>query len=127
MNGGPAPCVLNVAEAGGSRPVRFREALGAGAYYEYHYRVPGGVYGRFTALVGIHATLGARRAIDAEIKLDGQSAWRETLKPGEPAKTIDLNARGCRDIQLIASGPWLTDPDGSDNHVVWAAPRLMKV
>jgi hypothetical protein len=49
------------------------------------------------------------------------------VKPGDPAKAIDVNARGCRDLQIIASGPWLTDPDGANNHVVWAEPRLMKV
>ena len=127
MKRSPVPCALKVAGAGEDRVVRFREALGAGAYYEYHFRVPAGVYGKFTALAGIHATLGARRSIDFEVKLDGKSAWRATVKPGEPARAIDLDSHGCRDIQLIASGPWLTEPDGADNHVVWAEPRLIKV
>jgi hypothetical protein len=122
----PVPCSLNVADAGGVRAERCREALGAGAYFEYHYRVPRGVYGRFTARVGIHATLGAQRSIDFEVKLDGQSAWQKTIRPGEPAEAIDIVAGGCRDIQLISSGPWLTDPDGNNNHVVWDEPRLIR-
>ena len=62
---------------------------------------------------------------DIEIKLDGQSAFKDVAYPDRSAIKIDLDAHGCRDIQLIASGPWLTDPDGSDNHVVWAEPRMI--
>jgi hypothetical protein len=35
-----------------------------------------------------------------------------------PALSVDLAARGCHDIQVISSSPWLKDSDGSDNHPV---------
>jgi len=122
----PVPCALRVRDGRGTRVRRFKEALGSGAYYEYHYRLPPNLYARFTGRVGIHATLGARRPVDVEMKLDGKTAFKDTVAPGKPALDLDLDARGCRDLQLIASGPWLTDPDGSDNHVVWAEPRLIR-
>jgi hypothetical protein len=103
---------------------RFKEALGAGAFYEYHYRLPAGLYQRFTAMVGIHAVLKAMRSIDVEVKVDSKSAWSDVLKPGEPARAIDIPIHGARDIQLISSGPFYRDPDGSNNHVVWVMPRV---
>jgi hypothetical protein len=122
----PVPCALIVREGRAARPRRFREALGSGAYYEYHYRLPRGVFARFTARVGIHATLGARRTVDVAVKMNRRTAFQATVAPGRPALDVELDARGCRDLQLIASGPWLTDPDGSDNHVVWAEPRMWR-
>jgi len=120
----PVPCELIVNTKQGPRSKRFKEALGSGAYFEYHYRLPAGIYSRFTTQVGVHAVLGAKRSINIEIKLDGKTEFQDKVFPGKPAIPIDMDAHGCRDIQLIASGPWLTDPDGSDNHVVWAQPRM---
>jgi hypothetical protein len=122
----PTPCALLMDEGGSVKPRQFKEALGAGAYYEYHYRLPAGLFTRFTTAVGIHATLGALRSVNVEIKFDGQTAFKDVIKPGKPAIKIDLDAKGCRDLQMIASGPWLTEPDGHDNHVVWAEPRVYR-
>jgi hypothetical protein len=124
--GNPVPCEVLVKEPEGKTVSRrFKEALGAGAYYEYHYRLPAGLYQRFTAMVGIHAVLKAMRSINVEVKVDSKTAWSDVLKPGEPARTIDLPIHGARDIQLISSGPFYRDPDGSNNHVVWVMPRVM--
>ena len=124
-NRAAVPCELLVRQADGKVVSRkFPEALGAGAYYEYHYRLPAGLYRRFTALVGIHAVLGAMRSINVEVKVGGKTAWSDVIRPGEPAKEIGLAIDGAGDIQLISSGPYYTDPDGSNNHVVWAQPRV---
>ena len=64
------------------------------------------------------------RSINVEIKLNGKTAWSDVIKPDEPARAIDLPIDGARDIQLIASGPWYTEPDGFNNHVVWALPMV---
>jgi hypothetical protein len=122
----PVPCELLLATKTGVQSKRFKESLGSGAYFEYHYKLPAGVYARFTARVGIHAVLGAKRSVDIEVKLDGATAFKDVAQPGKPALNLALDAKGCHDIQLIASGPWLTDPDGSDNHVVWAEPRMWR-
>ncbi len=121
----PVPCELLVAEGGGKAVARrFTEALGAGAYYEYHFRLGAGLYQRFTGMVGIHATLGAKRSVSVQVKVDGHTAWSDVIAPGQPAKTIDVAVAGARDLQLISSGPWYMDPDGNENHVVWAQPRV---
>jgi hypothetical protein len=117
-------CELLVGTDGNVKSQSFDEALGAGAYFEYHYRVAPQMYSRFKAWVGIHATLGSQRNIDAEVKLDGQTAFKGVLVPGKTALEVDIDARGCHDIQLISSGPQYFDPDGSNNNVVWAQPRL---
>ena len=114
------PCALLVR----GKAQQFDEALGAGAYFEYHFRLAAKTYRRFTARVGIHASLGARRNVDAEVKLDGQTAFKGVLIPGKEALEVDIDAGGCRDIQLISSGPRYFQPDGTDNHVVWAQPRM---
>jgi hypothetical protein len=122
----PVPCELLIRGRNGVQSKRYKEALGSGAYYEYHYKLPAGVYARFTTKVGIHAVLKAKRSVNIEVKLDGRTAFKDVAYPDQPALAIDLDAQGCRDIQMIASGPWLTEPDGSDNHVVWAEPRMMR-
>jgi len=122
----PVPCRLYVRDGRGPLRIRtFREALGSGAFFEYHFRVPARTFTRLTGWVGIHASLGAQRPIQAEIRLNGRSVFRQMVWPGAPAIRFDLPARGCRNVQFIASGPILTDPDGSNNHVVWAEPRLI--
>lgn len=126
MQRNPVPCQLLVQTKSGVHSKRFREALGSGAYFEYHYRLPAGVYSHFSTQVGIHAVLGAKRSINIEVRLDGATAFQDVACPGEPALKLNLDAHGCRDLQLIASGPWLTEPDGSDNHVVWAQPRMTR-
>lgn len=120
----PVPCEILVAGARGLRRERVREALGAGAYFEYHYRLTGMAFRRFTARVGIHATLGAHRPIDVAVKAGDRTVFKGIARPGEAAMEIDCRVGGCRDLRLIASGPRYTDPDGNDNHVVWARPRL---
>jgi hypothetical protein len=121
----PAPCALLLETPGGVECRTFAEALGSGAFYEYHYRVPGGAYARFTAQVGIHGVLGARRDVEVEVKLNGRTAFQKKVLPGKPSIAVDIEAAGCDNIQLLASGPhWPTDPNGEFNHVVWARPRL---
>jgi len=126
MDRQPVPCELLVRGDDGAHAEQFEEALGAGAYFEYHYRVLEGLYRRFTGRVGIHAVLGAKRPIDIKVLADDTPVFEAVAKPGEPAHEIEVAVNGCRDLKLIASGPILTDPDGSDNHVVWALPRLSK-
>lgn len=120
----PVPCELLVSEGGKVVSRQYKEALGAGAYYEYHWRLPAGSYQRLTALVGVHAVLGAMRSIKVEVKSNGKSVWSDVIKPGEPAKPIDVAIDGATDVQFISSGPWYTQPDGCNNHVVWAEPRV---
>jgi len=126
MDRKPIPCELLLKEDHRERRERFEEALGAGAYFEYQYRLAAGVFKKFTGLVGIHARLGARRPIDIKVMADEKCVFERVAKPGEPAAKIDVAIDGCRDIKLISSGPWYTEPDGSDNHVVWALPRVSK-
>jgi ankyrin repeat protein len=119
-------CELLVGTDGNVKSQPFDEALGAGAYFEYHYRAAAQMYSRFKAWVGIHATLGSQRNIDAEVRIDGQTAFNGVLIPGRAALEVDIDAHGCRDIQLISSGPQYFQPDGTNNHVVWAQPRLQR-
>lgn len=122
----PVRCQLLVEKNGSVHSEEFEDALGAGAYFEYCYRVPKGAYSRFSATVGIHSLLGAKRSVDVEVKIDGNTAFSDTITPGKPARTVNVGIGGCRDIRLISSGPWWTDPDGDNNHVVWAEPMLTR-
>lgn len=124
MSRNSTPCELLVQEDEAALPVRFEESLGAGAYFEYHFKLPAGTFKKFRSLVGVSSSLGARRSINIIVKLDEKVGLELKVSPGQAAKAIDLDITGCHDLQLISSGPWYTDPDGVDNHIVWAQPRV---
>jgi hypothetical protein len=65
-----------------------------------------------------------RRGQDA-LGTRGRDA-RDTFGHGLEARATGISGciAGATDIQLISSGPWYTEPDGSNNHVVWAQPRV---
>jgi len=125
MDRNPVACELRTTDDSGE-PVIFTDSLGAGAPFFYHYRLPPGVYDVFAALVGIHARLGANRALEVRVLADGETLFADTAAPGGVARPIEVKIGGARDLVLVTDGPKWNDPDAIGNHVVWARPELRK-
>ena len=118
------PLQLNVTEHGKVVTKQFSTGIGTGTRNVLTYLVPSGVYQRFTALVGLHAELGARGNVAFEIVGNGQSLARIGPITGDkPALPVEVSLSGVTNLQLITTS---AGGDGTGNYAVWAEPQLVK-
>jgi hypothetical protein len=90
------------------------------------YRLPKGVFQRFSALVGMHADLARDGACDFVIEADGQEIYRSGRMTAQtPAHEIELNISTTQVLTLKVEDA----NDGATfwhNHAFWGQPRLRK-
>ena len=100
----------------------------------FPFRVPRGVYARFTATYGIHATLGSRCPILFEVYGDDRLLFRDVRCAGDPAGAVALawpsDAEHLRLITTVPGSvemPRINDrPIAPTGHAVWAGPVLTR-
>lgn len=107
-------------------PQSFARGLGMGVPFALSYALaPGGVFTRFTALVGLHPAAGKGGAVRFAVKVNGAVA--ATVGPvmaGEPGQRLEvpLPADPVVTLTLVTeAGPGSSE---SDNLAVWAEPTL---
>jgi len=123
-NGKPVPLQLNVAEQGQTVTRTFASGIGTGTRSVVTYRIPEGVYARFTAWAGLQAGLG--RSGQVTFSVSGNGKPLATLGPvvGDvAARAVDVPLAGVTNLQLTVSS---AGGDGSGNFAVWGEPRLRK-
>ena len=118
------PLALRVSEAGRDTVKVFDCGVGVGTRSVLTYLIPEGVYARFQVSAGLHAELGERGHVRFEILGNGKRlADLPPVRGSQPAYTLGLPLAGITNLQLIATS---AGGDGSGNHAVWGAPRLLK-
>ena len=121
----PCPCKLRIEENGHVKHRQFDDALGAGTYFEYHFRLSANTYHRFTSIIGIHAELGATCPIEFQVVADDKMVFSKTIKSSDLAVTVDVDINGCHDLKLITCIKNYTEKTGRNNHATWAEPRVL--
>ncbi|HPO38691.1 MAG TPA: NPCBM/NEW2 domain-containing protein [Kiritimatiellia bacterium] len=118
------PLALRVSEAGRETIRVFEHGVGVGTRSVLTYLIPKDVYARFQVSAGLHAELGGSGHVRFEILGNGKRlADLSPVQGTMPAHTLDLPLAGITNLQLIATS---AGGDGSGNHAVWGAPRLLK-
>ena len=118
------PLALRVSEAGRDTVKVYEHGEGVGTRSVLTYLIPADVYARFQVSAGLHAELGEGGHVRFEILGNGKRlADLPPIRGTRPAYTLDLPLAGITNLQLIATS---AGGDGSGNHAVWGAPRLLK-
>ncbi len=117
------PIKLRVEKDGGVAEREFIDGISVGMGKSLTYQVPVGVYQRFTVLAGLHPELGAKGRVAMTIKGDGRQLASLTLDGGQPARALDCDIAGVKQIQLVAIS---RGSNAKSNYAIWAEPMLLK-
>jgi alpha-galactosidase len=100
----------------------FRNGVGTHANSKLWIDLAGGSE-RFLASVGVDDAAGGPATIVFQVLADGRTVWESgVMKPGDPAKTIDLDVRGAKYLLLVVNDAG----DGINfDHADWADARLV--
>ena len=93
---------FRVEKDGGVAEKEFIDGISVGMGKSLTYQVPVGVYQRFTVLAGLHPELGAKGRVAMTIKGDGRQLASLTFDGGQPARVLDCDIAGVKQIQLVA-------------------------
>ena len=100
---------------------KFERGVGTHAISSYRLLLKGGTE-RFNASVGVDDAAGGAGSVVFHVIADGKRVFSSgTMKPGQPAKTVDVDLRGVRTLLLSVSDAG----DGvSFDHANWAEARF---
>ncbi|MFC5454266.1 NPCBM/NEW2 domain-containing protein [Prosthecobacter fluviatilis] len=107
----------------GSSNQEFKNGISAGMGKPLTFLLPKDVYARFTVLAGLHPELGAKGRVEFTVSGDGKVLTTVILNGTDPAKLLECDVAGVRELQLALTSRGL---DAKSNYAIWAEPTLVK-
>ncbi len=103
------------------RRIHFDRGLAMRSRSELEFRLPEG-FGRFSAIVGIDADVQGPAEVVLEIRLDGQTVYRETISAAADPQTIEIDLRNAARLTLAVDSK---DRGSPGDRIYICNPRLI--